>query len=253
MPLIYGEGEKAFIRLQEEIMKVLDDHSIFAWKSEKENHRGLLATSPDAFKGSANIIPFNPFIASSSPLTISNKGIHLALRFMGIGRHGLGLAILHCTEIGKEDQLIAIYLRDLSLTMELFERLEDDRRRSPLSYAAEKGNEAIVKLLLARTDIGPAAKDDSGRTSLSYAAEGGHESVMRLLLDKGADIESKDNKGRTPLFWAADREHEAVVRLLLDKGADIKSKDNEGLTPLFWAMYNGHEAIVHLLEGKTAA
>lgn len=31
MPLLYGEGGKAFVRLQEEIMKVSDDHSIFAW------------------------------------------------------------------------------------------------------------------------------------------------------------------------------------------------------------------------------
>ncbi|KAK5637295.1 hypothetical protein RRF57_013007 [Xylaria bambusicola] len=31
MPLLYGEGGMAFVRLQEEIMKVSDDHSIFAW------------------------------------------------------------------------------------------------------------------------------------------------------------------------------------------------------------------------------
>lgn len=31
MPTIYGEGEEAFIRLQEEIMKRTDDQSIFAW------------------------------------------------------------------------------------------------------------------------------------------------------------------------------------------------------------------------------
>ncbi|KAH8881644.1 HET-domain-containing protein [Thozetella sp. PMI_491] len=31
LPLIYGEGSKAFVRLQEEIIKVSDDHSIFAW------------------------------------------------------------------------------------------------------------------------------------------------------------------------------------------------------------------------------
>ncbi|KAI1125970.1 HET-domain-containing protein [Nemania abortiva] len=31
MPLIYGERSKAFIRLQEEILKESDDHSIFAW------------------------------------------------------------------------------------------------------------------------------------------------------------------------------------------------------------------------------
>lgn len=31
MPTIYGEGDKAFIRLQEEIIKKSSDHSIFAW------------------------------------------------------------------------------------------------------------------------------------------------------------------------------------------------------------------------------
>ncbi|KAK0644599.1 heterokaryon incompatibility protein-domain-containing protein, partial [Cercophora newfieldiana] len=31
LPLIYGEGEKAFLRLQEEILKQIDDHTLFAW------------------------------------------------------------------------------------------------------------------------------------------------------------------------------------------------------------------------------
>jgi len=31
LPMIYGEGSKAFIRLQEEIIKTSADHSIFAW------------------------------------------------------------------------------------------------------------------------------------------------------------------------------------------------------------------------------
>ncbi|KAK0642137.1 heterokaryon incompatibility protein-domain-containing protein, partial [Cercophora newfieldiana] len=31
MPMLYGEGEKAFIRLQEEIMKISSDHTLFAW------------------------------------------------------------------------------------------------------------------------------------------------------------------------------------------------------------------------------
>jgi hypothetical protein len=32
IPLLYGEGKKAFIRLQEEIVKSTEDHSIFAWR-----------------------------------------------------------------------------------------------------------------------------------------------------------------------------------------------------------------------------
>ena len=31
MPLLYGEGQKAFMRLQHEIVRVSDDESIFAW------------------------------------------------------------------------------------------------------------------------------------------------------------------------------------------------------------------------------
>lgn len=37
MPLIYGEGEKAFRRLQEEIMKSSDDQSLFAWGPVSRN------------------------------------------------------------------------------------------------------------------------------------------------------------------------------------------------------------------------
>ncbi|ROW08517.1 hypothetical protein VMCG_03274 [Cytospora schulzeri] len=46
MPMLYGESEKAFIRLQEEIIKMSDDMSIFAWTDTKANFssfRGLLA------------------------------------------------------------------------------------------------------------------------------------------------------------------------------------------------------------------
>jgi hypothetical protein len=35
MPLLYGEGSRAFIRLQEEIMKHSDDQSLFAWAPPK--------------------------------------------------------------------------------------------------------------------------------------------------------------------------------------------------------------------------
>ncbi|KAH8649425.1 heterokaryon incompatibility protein-domain-containing protein [Tricladium varicosporioides] len=59
MPLLYGERERAFTRLQEEIIKVSDDYSLFAWKSSDENSC-LLAPSPAAFVDSGGIIPFNP-------------------------------------------------------------------------------------------------------------------------------------------------------------------------------------------------
>ncbi|KAG0647601.1 Vegetative incompatibility HET-E-1 [Hyphodiscus hymeniophilus] len=55
MPMLYGEGNRAFIRLQEEIMKQSEDYTIFAWKSRGSDslRRGLLAHSPSEFETSS--------------------------------------------------------------------------------------------------------------------------------------------------------------------------------------------------------
>ena len=121
MPMLYGEGERAFIRLQEEIIRVSDDHSLFAWRST-EDHGGILATSPSAFANSCNIIQINPSNSVNSPPTLSSRGICLSLRFKNNDPEGSGLAILHCTEVGKESMRLAIHLRDVFLTNKDFAR-----------------------------------------------------------------------------------------------------------------------------------
>ena len=97
-------------------------------------------------------------------------------------------------------------------------------------------------------------RDSRGWTPLSYAAENGHEAVVKLLLEKGAELETKDlHYGRTPLLYAARNGHEAVVKLLLEKGAELETKnDAYGGTPLSYAAENGHEAVVKLLLEKGA-
>jgi hypothetical protein len=40
MPLLYGEGRRAFIRLQEEIMKTTEDYTLFAWQPPDTNYWG---------------------------------------------------------------------------------------------------------------------------------------------------------------------------------------------------------------------
>jgi ankyrin repeat protein len=124
MPMLYGEGERAFIRLQEEIMRVSDDHSLFAWRSKEgeEDHGGILANSPTAFADSGSIIPVSSAYATSSPSTLSSRGIHLSLRFTKNDQQGKGLAILQCAEIGKERMRLALHLRDVFLTNEDFVR-----------------------------------------------------------------------------------------------------------------------------------
>ncbi|PYI11265.1 HET-domain-containing protein [Aspergillus sclerotiicarbonarius CBS 121057] len=81
MPLLYGEGEKAFIRLQEEIMKDSDDQTLFAWENSSvslDHPSGLLARSPMDFRNSGNIIPFK-FSKATTPFSVTNRGIRLDL------------------------------------------------------------------------------------------------------------------------------------------------------------------------------
>jgi ankyrin repeat protein len=154
---------------------------------------------------------------------------------------------------------------------------KDDDGRTPLSWAAALGYEAVAKLLLEK-GAELESKDDDGQTPLLWAAARGHEAVVKLLLEKGAELESKsrtplswaaeghkavvklvlekdgklDNYSHTPLLYAAAEGHEAIVKLLLEKGAERESKDNDGQTPLSLAVVRGYEAVAKLLIEKGA-
>jgi ankyrin repeat protein len=135
---------------------------------------------------------------------------------------------------------------------------KDTHDRTPLSWAAENGHLATVKLLLVENGVDPDSKDTDGGTPLSFAAEGGHEAVVKLLLATGGiNPDYKDSKyglNRTPLSWAAQRGHEAVVKLLLAQdGVNPDYKDSQSgwaQTPLSWAAREGHKAVVELLLAK---
>lgn len=113
MPLIYGEGSKAFIRLQEEVLRQSSDYTILAWRifhngkpvrffkaptyglrsfvhpwsrrflgidrySDDCPSVGLLAESPAAFLGCQDIIPYE--VGDSGVLSsLTNRGISVNL------------------------------------------------------------------------------------------------------------------------------------------------------------------------------
>ncbi|PGH04120.1 hypothetical protein AJ80_08582 [Polytolypa hystricis UAMH7299] len=141
---------------------------------------------------------------------------------------------------------------------------KDSRGRTPLSYAAECGHEAVapacnghtdvVKLLLAVDEIVPDLRDKYRKTPLSHAAYSGYEKVVELLLSS-PDVNPHviSHRGYTPLFWAVYGQSEAVVKLWLDRQeVDLNYKNEYGNTAVCHAAAQGHVGILKLLLAKGA-
>jgi hypothetical protein len=111
MPLLYGEGDHAFIRLQEEIMKDTADHSIFAWANNAfldEGYLGLLGRKPVSFARSGKFVQSKSLAVS--PFSVTNKGIHLQLPIMPTPSPRICLAILDCHALNDPAKQLGIYI-----------------------------------------------------------------------------------------------------------------------------------------------
>ena len=78
MPLLYGEGKKAFTRLQHEIAKISNDDSLFAWTDGGLVESGLFALSPKVFAESGNVVQISSdhhHYVYRAPYTVTNRGL----------------------------------------------------------------------------------------------------------------------------------------------------------------------------------
>jgi hypothetical protein len=124
MPMLYGERENAFLRLQEEVIRTTPDDSIFAWTAVEgslSTYRGLLARSPSEFRNSHLMSRGNGTFANS------NLGLRIdmvLIPFLDETRDDeLYLGLLKGLWGGKS--LIAIVLRKLETNK--FARVSPDR------------------------------------------------------------------------------------------------------------------------------
>jgi len=114
LPLIYGEGEKAFIRLQEAIAQDTPDLTLFAWTApEDQKYRGILARSPEEFKSCDDIHRVVTPADSLEGFAFTNNGLQITTN-------------LHPTKIGEDDYN---YLMDLKC-VDLSSRQSDGMYRS---------------------------------------------------------------------------------------------------------------------------
>ncbi|TLD27563.1 HET-domain-containing protein [Venturia nashicola] len=109
MPLLYGEGEeRSFLRLQEEILKITEDYTIFAWSDDHAYDTtrgycpGLLASSVSKFNGfsASQGLGLGPLLTMKhsdlvksdeeeypdEPPTLTSRGLRITLLILRISR-----------------------------------------------------------------------------------------------------------------------------------------------------------------------
>ena len=91
-----------------------------------------------------------------------------------------------------------------------------------LLNAIRKSDVASVKSLLAKgVNVNATYRYD--RTPLSFACDRGNTEIVKLLLDAGASVNAKDSfYGATPLTWASSKGYVEIVGMLLERGATGK-------------------------------
>lgn len=105
MPLIYGEGDKAFMRLQEEIIQRSTDQTIFAW-SDDTIEKGVLAPSPACFNtefssGLREVADYFPDDPASDSFSLGNAGLLIAFVLIPWDMNTF-LAPLRCYSSGNQ-------------------------------------------------------------------------------------------------------------------------------------------------------
>ncbi|KAF4631600.1 hypothetical protein G7Y89_g6537 [Cudoniella acicularis] len=197
LPLLYGEGERAFIRLQEEIMRSSDDQSLFAWedkssaqvfgsesgpkvsvssedggqtevlvKSISKPHprplRGFLARSPAEFENSGNIIPYRNWDVSM-PYSMTNQGLRMQLSVLQYDEYDDFIGILACHYQDNFLGPLGVYIQPVaSVGGDQFAR--DVSYQRPVLVVPEHVSKAIFKTVYIRQDVLlPSARDSDRR------------------------------------------------------------------------------------------
>jgi hypothetical protein len=116
LPVLYSEGAaKAFLRLQEEIIKTSLDLSILAWSADhmslslpRCSKTGVLAASPACFTGDRSILVLENAVES---FKMTNKGLRVKLPIiMNEAEATCILLLLNCRFANKMDAHVGIPL-----------------------------------------------------------------------------------------------------------------------------------------------
>lgn len=214
MPLIYGEGPKAFFRLQQEIIKEWPDESIFAWMSKdltaqapqkyREKYQSLLrnftpsllfAPSPAAFASSGTVETERrlkrSLLAKPVPYALTNFGLEMRVKLFPV----------RIAELPTTDTYF-VYLRcSLGEGVKTSERgvlISAHYRMALVRLKASYGDNRFARLHMG--DVSRvAALSDEGTEELVYIDTGRHRGPLRNSFWKACAVRTtpvKENSSR---------------------------------------------------------
>lgn len=127
-------------------------------------------------------------------------------------------------------------------------RAEDEELMTPMGYACQAGNEAIVEELL-RRGIHP--KEESGRwgrPALYRATESGNVDLMHKLVLAGADVLYRDCEDDTCFSAAINSDSTAAFDYLLDMGLYIEEESSYGSNLMYMAVQSDKDTLFDYLR-----
>ncbi|PVH67317.1 HET-domain-containing protein [Cadophora sp. DSE1049] len=142
MPLLYGEGKKAFIRLQEEILKRSDDQSLFAWTAAGTGNidpqtvvtGGFLASSPSDFERSCHYVPRN---LRQEPYSMTNMGLCMTVPIISMKDHPEEewLVLLGCGSVLEADSIEEVTFVGIYVVLDPIVELSSSLRVKQYTFA----------------------------------------------------------------------------------------------------------------------
>lgn len=100
------------------------------------------------------------------------------------------------------------------------------QNQQELFWKAAKANDTVqLKEFLEKgTDVN--VRNHYGCTALTFAADKGNQEAVDLLLRRGADPNLKDSfYGDTPLGWAIYKKNPGIIKSMINHGGDMKNED----------------------------
>ncbi|KAG9067450.1 hypothetical protein KI688_012233 [Linnemannia hyalina] len=145
---------------------------------------------------------------------------------------------------GHAEQVREIILR-LPQLKHSIDNISSATGMNPLHFAASRGHDDIVRILIDQAGAGVDIQDREGETALLKASYAGSLAVVCFLLKRGANVHQRDKDGWTALHNASSKGFIDIAQVLLEKGeADINARSKMGHTPLINAASKGDIAMV---------